>query len=659
MKLLNTKNEIRCRFTNLIYDDQSEFIFAVDDKGLLHKLTRELQIDCTSAATSHGVVQHGLCGDDQYIYTRDVAGNVVRWDKQTLQPTDFLLSQHFVDPEQEQQPPVPSPSHGITIINDLLVFCNSRGSLTALDKNDLSFAWSVDVSSQAFIEHISVDQRNPEFDLLVIDVIGQLYRFNVLEKTSTRLVHLSSGVSHSIQYDETYDRYWITSDVGGGVYLLCAKHLTLTPIRFTNDDVEEIVISEDGQYVYVACFDHYIYTFKNEQEPTFLHKIGPFKFQVNHLKRMGEGNLLATLESGEIYTIHGPSAKVMSRAGGTVAYWDILLEKDTLLCISESGVVDQYQIKSKNTDFSLRKVNVISPNEQTKRIRIAEVIDQSIIGVCSNGKVIRFNREGHTEWVTQLDGILRDISKSPDSKTVAIASETGWITIIDAATGTIVAKHKTKRPVWCVQYTLDGDLVYGERELKFSEPHREPSQLVLLDGVTLKEKGVINAYGNNKRIRLLKDGKLLVSGNGKEGIRLIDPKTFSIEKNFSDWQINTPENSIIHHDFIYVVTYGYQLITYSVSSGETLEAQFVLEGYPKGLEIFENEKGIPFLLVSCRNCLMVFCIAQGMPELVLTKYLYDAVYMAYENEITLKKINTTSTNWLKTVGQHVEQVLSH
>lgn len=121
----------------------------------------------------------------------------------------------------------------------------------------------------------------------------------------------------------------------------------------------------------------------------------------------------------------------------------------------------------------------------------------------------------------------------------------------------------------------------------------------------------------------MSDATLLINGNGAVGIQIYDAKLHQVVRYFDDWVINTPENAVIYRGRLYVITYGYQLITYAVDSAQTVDVQYVTEGYPGGLEVFVNGDGTPFLIASGRNFLTAFRIDGDAPELVTTRYLYD------------------------------------
>ncbi|MBB4843208.1 outer membrane protein assembly factor BamB [Paucibacter oligotrophus] len=637
--------QLRTRFTNALYDKSRNAIFAVDDKGLVYRMDSELRLVSKSANTLHGVALHGMCDDDLFIYTRDVAGNVVRWCKNTLNPLNFLLSGYLSDSAQEHLPPVPSPSHAIACTEDLLVVCNARGCLSALSRKEMTYQWAADVSSRAFLEHVSVDPSHADGSLLVIDVTGTLFRFNTVTQAAKPLLELRSGVSHSLRYDSRFDRYWITSDVGGGITLFSEEPARTTHIRFTNDDVEEIVLTSDASTGYVACFDHHIYVFENDLVPRLTGRIGPFKFQVNHLKPMDDQRLLALLESGELYIIDSASGTVAAAAGGTTTYWDFLLDHHSLSAFSESGIVDRYRLVSQFKDFAFVYEDEIHVSGTETRMRMGARLGRDYFSICTDGSALRFDETGLVRWKVRIDGILRDVSVTPAQDRVVLCSETGWLVELAADTGEVLWRFKNKRPIWCVQYVDDGrTVVYGERELRQEEAARTPSRLVFFDILTQVVVGQLPDMGNHKRLRLCDDQRLLVSGNGNNAVQIVDIGSRTVLNKFKEWQINTPENAVLHGDFVYVATYGYQLLTYSIETGELLDGQHVLEGYPGGLQLWRNEAGVPFLLLSVRNALMAFCIASGSPELVATRYLYDRFYRDNHARVRMQK-ELQATNW--------------
>ncbi len=630
-------NKIQSRFTNGIYDSHLDRIYLIDDRGILYCFDTGLNLIKQSISNLNGVSLHGIAVDEKYVFTRDVAGNIIVWDKLSLSSLHFIVSQHFVE-EGETNMPVPCPSHAIVATDNQLVFCNAVGSLSFLNKTNFEFEKSLNISEGAFLEHLSTSPCKTK--LFVNDIVGSLSYYDLKNENLTPIASLNSGVSHSVAFDKKFERFLITSDVGGGIYIATEKEGITDSIRFTNDDVEEIVISEDAEKFYVCCFDHYIYVFDNHKKPLLKGTYGPFKFQVNHLKGIAENKLLAILESGEAYILSQDELKISAKEGGSSAYWDLILNNEKIIATSESGQLDLYKIKSRFHDISLEKDLTIIPKMEPQRLRISCLHNNEFISVGADGVVVKFTETGAIVWSYKLKGILRDISLSPCKSKVAVCSEIGELNVLDSSSGTLLHSIKNTRPIWCVAYCNDGTIVFGERELRETDDYRTPARLVFLDK-QYHQRGQIENYGNHKRIKVLDDDHLLVSSNTTAGVFIASISKCLIVKNFLDWQINTPENAAIHNDLLFVITYGYQLITYNLNTKETIDVQYVLEGYPKGLCIYTNKKGITFLILSCRNAIMSFRLTEEGPSLVSTRYLFDSKYIDHSKKAAFNHIEHT------------------
>ncbi|TQV67668.1 hypothetical protein FKG94_25175 [Exilibacterium tricleocarpae] len=644
---------VKTRFTNAAFDHDSSNLYMCDDKGIVYCFDEKLLLLKQSTPPSNGVTLHGICTDEAHVYVRDVAGNVICLCKEKLLQKHFFVSQHYVSPENEGSHPVPSPSHAIVATDRYLIFCNARGSLSFLNKKTFSFNRSIEISENAFLEHLSLSSCKKY--LYVNDIIGNIFILDLEKFSIKKIASLHSGVSHSMVYDSKHKRFMISSDVGGGVHIVNEAQGIIGWVPFTNDDVEEIVLSDDQDMIYVACFDHHIYVLKNHESPVVLGKIGKFKFQVNHLKKMSNDKLLAMLESGEVYVVSTSTYQILSKTGGTAAYWDLYVSGKQAIATSESGNLDIFQINSQFRELTLTKIDTIVPKGINHRMRITKSIANGFVSICGDGKALRYDRKGNVQWEYSAQGILRDISISKCQKFCAFCSELGEIIVVDLDTCSVIKMLKNNKPVWCIHYCPDGSIVYGERELRDHLGGRTKSKLCLLDE-NLKEISAIETYGNFKRIRELDNNQLLISSNTLLAVFIVDLFDFSVKKSLKEWQINTPENSIIYGRYLYVVTYGYQLITYDIETDEVIDVQYILEGYPMGLDCYRNDKGEPFLIASCRNAIMAFTISQVEPELISCWYLNETLYRDFSEGVGFQQLKssnyqlTTQVEKLQSVG---------
>ncbi|WP_280179877.1 hypothetical protein, partial [Acinetobacter nosocomialis] len=131
----------------------------------------------------------------------------------------------------------------------------------------------------------------------------------------------------------------------------------------------------------------------------------------------------------------------------------------------------------------------------------------------------------------------------------------------------------------------------------------------------------IEIRGNPKRIRKLKDGLVLIVGNGQFNIRILDTISLNFKNILNEWVSNTVENAIVFSKKIYAITYGQQLLSYSLEDNTIQSVQFNVESYPKGLALYHNNNS-DYLFIGGREFLSVFKISDNYdPILIKTIFL--------------------------------------
>jgi len=607
------------RFANFVIDKSSNRIFAGDDKGAIYSFDENLTLLGQSTTTSHGVAIHGIIVDDLYVYTRDTAGNLVSWCKETLVAQDFIVSQYYAGDEIEDgATPVPSPSNAIELIDKNIYVCNAYGTGSIFTQHTLNFVKSLSLGKAAFPEFINAEHDKK---ILVTDINGRIWKSDRNTDVFELLEELPPGAMHSMKYDRKYKRYWCTSDVTGGICFLDEQGNYISQLRITNDDVEEIALNSSCTLAYVGCFDHYIHVIENKEQPQEIQRFGPFKFQINHLKLLNDDRIVVLLESGELHIVNAENGEVIHKTGGTNAIWNLFLEDNVATCAMENGNLDMFHISASERAISIEKIYSL-PNAGYGRIRKAlKDIDGNYICISTLGVIFKYTFDGQVKWSLKTNGILRDLDLDHCKSQGVACNEAGEIILFDTHTGELLKRLQNSKPVWCISFDEDEHIVFGERVLTFAKQPYEYSRLVFLNRYTFDEVYVFAHEGNHKRIRKLDNHRILLNGNGNIYIKIINTKTFEVLASFSDWMINTPENALIVGDYVYVITYGYQLLTFDVNTGELLDNQFVTEGYPKALECLYTKDGFPFLVIGGRNFLSMFAINEGLPELVRSRYL--------------------------------------
>jgi outer membrane protein assembly factor BamB len=607
------------RFSTFIYDAASAQIFAGDDKGLIHRISDALEWRQQSPATSHGVAIHAITCDDKHVYTRDVAGNLVRWRKDSLAPIDFLVTDNMTEEHQreDEATPVPSASQALQIIDGKLLVANARGSLTVIDVVTFTFEREIVPADGAFPESVF---KGPDGRVWVTDVVGRVYAGSLQDRHLTIVNKTRLAVVHRLVFESVSRRFWGTCDNSGSVFFLDENGEAKGSLRITNDDVEDIAFSSDGSRAYVGCFDHHVHVIDTRGSPRELGLIGPFKFQVNHLAMMDDKRLLVMLESGELYLVDTEDGRVQASVGGTTAAWSSQISGDLLHVCTEHGRIERFRLQC----FG-RTLNVVDlpplPLQSAGRIRRFLLLEHGVVvHAGSLADVICCASDGSVLWRVQTQGIVRDLTTTPDGGAVFAVNEVGEVLAIEPVTGSVLVRRKFNKPLWCAQAVDDRRIAIGERSMSADRSAMEYSLMHVLDTRTLNTVDIHEHQGNHKRIRLLPDGRLLVNGNGSIKVRIVDPQRVQPTEEYVDWIINTPEAACLHGDRVYVVTYGYQLITYDCATRVALDVQFVTEGYPTSLEVFEGPEHA-FLVATGRNFISTFLISQEGPKLVMSKYL--------------------------------------
>lgn len=604
------------RLTNFVVDRTRGDLYAGDDRGLVYHLSPDLATVRRSAGTSHGVVIHAIALGEHHLYTRDVAGNVVQWDRDTLVPLNFLLTQHCVADAQDRTP-VPSPSNVLVCEGDRLIVANALGTLSVLDARTLETLADCDATPDAFPERVTLHQGQ----WIVADVGGHLHRGRP-ETGFQPLAAVPGGVVHAVVPDPLHPRLWCTSDITGGVFFVGPEGGLQGELRFTNDDVEDIAFDSTGRLAYIGCFDHHVHVVENRPEPVVVASIGPFKFQVNHIALLDDRRLLVLLESGELNLVDPQDGRVLATAGGSNALWNFHLDGDRLTGAAEDGRLEHFRLRAHGSALALQR-DAPGPQLGAGRLRALKPLGPGWVCGSADGSVMALHADGSPRWRVRLDGIVRDVDVDAAAGEVLVGTEVGEVVLLDAASGRERRRFRNGKPVWCVAFADDGGIVFGERTLMPAGAPREPSTLAFLARDMAQPPQRLQRFGNHKRLRRLGGHRMLVTGNGSIGVQIVDTRTPQVLASFDDWIINTPENAVVHDGRIHAVTYGYQLITYDLDSGRTLDVQFITEGYPTGLEVYRHPGGRDFLLLAGRNMVMSFVLGGDAPQLVGTRYLVD------------------------------------
>jgi len=143
---------------------------------------------------------------------------------------------------------------------------------------------------------------------------------------------------------------------------------------------------------------------------------------------------------------------------------------------------------------------------------------------------LRARLEGHASWIT-------DVAFSPDGKRAATASKDGVARLWEVETGQRLSELKVGYPLSAVRFSPDGRrLLTGSTGFPVDQkdPPKESfrAEAQLWDVATLQPVGPAfpqlsfsTLVGNTANIDFSPDGRVLVSQEGLEALRLVDPLT--------------------------------------------------------------------------------------------------------------------------------------
>jgi hypothetical protein len=166
-----------------------------------------------------------------------------------------------------------------------------------------------------------------------------------------------------------------------------------------------------------------------------------------------------------------------------------------------------------------------------------------------------------------------------------------------------VTEIKFSQPFWCLEFLSDDKIIVGTR-------NQQQSYLLIyeikFDQLHLIEK--IAFEGNFKRIKRIDESNVLINGNGKIHTQIYNLKNRETLKLWEKWQLNTCEDAIQIENYIYTITYGYQLNTYDFASYQILSSQLPFVNYPKKILHLHDQYGHWTLVVGRTNFVSIFNI---------------------------------------------------
>jgi WD40 repeat protein len=583
---------IRERIQHIRYSSHHSKIVAAGREGGLYALDLDLNVVQTSPVTKYNFPICALDTNPRYIFTKDNFGNIARWDAASLKPIDYLTSVQHRDESllTEDDIIIPSTNHALALYKDKLLVTNGYGQLLELSQEPFSL---VNITDPLQDVHIETIETHKEGLLLFSDFRGFVTFADSETGEILHKVRIDHGPVHCVKYDARHDRFWATTDNRYSFFHLSLQGDITGQYAITNDDIEWIDFNTDASIAYLACFDHHLYIYANDNpEPALKQIIGPFKFQLKQVLHVDEDHTYVLLESGEIYRVNkdGVVDQQSNFTGNSVWSLDTHPSEDSIVyaALEDSSVaVLQYGVGP------YESVNIKELRRHRYgfgRLRRAVPFpDSSFVAISTTGIVFKANSNGDIEWHTKILGICRDVGVSTDYSKIVVGTEAGIAVELDAGTGKLLQTFTIEHPVWAVDYTSSGQILIGARS----------KTIFIYDSQTGQQVHELNVKDNIKRFRRLDNGHILM--NGPEGIVEFNPADWSIARDWREWVTTTVENAIVLNDFVHAVSYSYVLTTYEYETGEVVDNQITVPDFPKGLAGRTAENGKTLLLVAGRG----------------------------------------------------------
>jgi outer membrane protein assembly factor BamB len=604
------------------------FIVGGDFSGILYKFSTALDTLQQSDPLPGKIgALYAITCNDQYVYARDMQGNLIQWDIDTLAIRNILyLSAFCEDGLDNETAAIPTVSHGLFLWKDRVLINNPYGDLLQFNSDDLHFIQKTNIKAGAFIESLDTSDEKTH---ILSDCAGSVWYGHLDNKEFENRIRLDYGPIHSILYDARHNRHWMTTDNHGGFSIVSNHGKRIKRIQITNDDCEWLAMNQDATRVYVACFDHHLYIFDNAQEqPQLIQKIGPFKFQLKQVLHLDADHTYVLLESGELYCIDAKGAIIAQAHTGTNCIWDIVADPaqdNAVLCPLEDGGLAKISYRATEDGIYHLRVEARRPSFGFGRMRrVKPLADRSFVAGCTNGTVFRANSAGGIEWSYRTNSIIRDVAIDETDNRCVVVNEAGEILQFDLRTGSVIWSEQFEQPLWAVAY-YQGDILVSERCMSARDEDSQTSiptaNLYQIDAIEKEIKLSVKLSGNIKRIKTLDNGNILINGNGDITAIEYDLANRRPVSSWAAWQLNTCEDVVQMGDYVHTVTYGYQLNTYE-RSGKIIDSQFSPDNYPKAVYGAKGASGTPLLLVAGRGpYISLYHVRNGLPSITATLYL--------------------------------------
>ncbi|MFD2169977.1 WD40 repeat domain-containing protein [Tumebacillus lipolyticus] len=609
------------RLLRVVYAESQNVLIASDVRGRIHKFDLALNLLQSSPAVTYDRPVNSLCLSDKYVFTKDRAGAIGKWDLATLQPLDFYDEVMICDRRDlfEDEEPSPSPNRGIAYLNGKVYTNNGYTQIVVLDAETFEVIDIRTSPSPTFFDCICVG--NPELHALS-DVEGKLYIGNLETNEFPVQAQVDTNVVHGVVYDARHDRFWTTQDGGLGEDKLVRTGVTtiekdgtgFQEYKISHEDNEFIQFDQDCRNLFVGGFNGKIFIFDNETKEFRLKRvIGPLDFQIIHAAIVSEDQIYALLQTGDLIQLDRRGVEVNRALFHNRCVWILEPHPDDeslLYAGTDEGV---HLIRYGPGRFDTVHLEQLEKHVHgfgiTKDVK--PLPDGSYVGISRSGIAFQAERDGTIRWYRQVLGVPRGVALSAEYDRCMVATDEGTVWEFCTEDGSVLDRIPVGSPVYACAYALDG------RRIVTADQH----QMVHVYPPDSHERlGSIQFTLRLKRMMRGSAGEIYVTGG--DGMVELDLENYAIKKQFVKYLTNTKENGVYCEGHMYVGGYGYQVGTYRYEDGEMVDLQEYLPDFSKAFAARVPEDGIPILLVGGRSgYINAYRIYDGIPFKVREYYI--------------------------------------
>jgi hypothetical protein len=605
---MNVQNRIM-RILHLKGRDQ---ILGSDVKGRLHLFDLELNLIRSSPATTYNAPINTITTDDRYAFTKDRRGAIAKWDLDTLQPLDIYDEWNLADESglMEGEEPSPSPARGIGLHNGRLYTTNGYNQMVVIDIETFDVQ---EIREWLLLSDFPDCIYAGIPGLQVVSTLNGMVYIGDLEKheypVQLRADHSSV---HFVLYDKRHDRIMCTQDYGyeegkgNGIAYFDRDGSNYHQLSLTYDDVEFFEFDHDYKYAYVAGFDGRLYVLDNtEPELKLVRVCGPFRHQIIGGAYVSDQQIYLLTQGGELFCVDN-YGNMKHQADYTMqCVWTMVAhpEDDSLAyCAVDDGVeIVRYTTGNYN---SVRLERVAKHAQAFGYVQdLAVLPDGSYMATGRLEYVYRADKSGNLIWYKRIIGIPRGVALSSDLTRAMVVADSGVMWELDPETGEILDEMKLDaEPLWSCLYLPDGRRVMLSLDSKIFFVAPDSHEIV----------GRMDPDYRLKRLQW-HEGKLFATG--AYGAREINTDTYEVVQVYNELLTNTKENMVLLDNHVHVISYGYQLGSYTYGDAEMVAFSENYLDFPKAIIGRIGEDGVPLMLIGGRGGYVYgYRVENGVPR---------------------------------------------